>query len=102
MRIDIRGLDKAAVLVALYNRARTQGMGMLHYRPEDMTIAEAQAILAEGHTYFDYLHGRVMKIRLEGEDFDPALYDRDNGSGAAQAAIDSIVREVAPETSTVE
>lgn len=85
--INIKGLDKARILVALHRRSRTQGMGFLH--PENdkpLTIEEAQALLAQ-ETYFDYLRGRVMKVRIEGNLLDPRLYDRDNGEGAAEFAI---------------
>ena len=88
--IDISKLNKADVLAALYHAARPQGMGMLHFTPEPMTTEQAQALLDSGQTYFDYLHGRVMKVGLNGDSLRPALYDRDNGQGAAQRAIDSI------------
>lgn len=85
--MDISGLDKAAVLAALYNHARCQGMGYLHYDPKPMTVEEAQEILAKGQTYFDYHKGRVMKVDLSGGFLDTRLYDRDNGLGAAENAI---------------
>lgn len=88
--ISLEGLKKAEVLAALYNAARPQGMGFLHYDPAPMTADEAQAILDRGITYFDYVKGRVMKVDLKGNFFDPWLFDRDNGEGAAQAAIDSL------------
>lgn len=92
--INIKGRDKAEVLMRLYNASKPLGMGFLHYIPKDMTLAEAQATLSsgdwlshEGRVYFDYLHGRVMKVDLSGDEFDPTLYDRDNGEGAAQNAL---------------
>lgn len=89
--IDITGLSKAAVLAALYNRARPQGMGFLHYDPNPMTEKEAQKWLEKGYKSFDYLQGRVMKLSLEYEgEFEEALYDRDNGMGAAREAIDAL------------
>lgn len=94
--IDITGLDKRKVLMALYEDARVQGMGILHARSERMTIAEAGLNLREaaehedGRAYFDYLHGRVLKVDLTGDKFSPRLYDRDNGHGAAQRAVDAI------------
>ncbi len=65
-------------------------MGYLHYTPEPMPVEQAQELIDAGHTRFDYLGGRVMKVDLSGNAFNPRLYDRDNGQGAAQAAIDSI------------
>ena len=85
--VDISGLDKAEVLVALYNATHPQGMGFMHYDPKDMTKQEAQALLDSGYTYFDYVKGRIMKVDFEGDSFDPWLYDRDNYQGAAQDVI---------------
>ncbi len=84
--VDIRGLDKAAVLAALYNAARPQGMGFLAYKKKPMTTEEAKALL-EKYSYFDYLEGRVMKIAIEGGELEERLYDRDNGNGACQLVI---------------
>lgn len=82
-------MDKAAVLAALYNASQPQGAGFMHYDPKPMTVDEASKILTQT-TEFDYLKGRVMKLDLKGEDFDPRGYDRDNGQGAAQKAIDTL------------
>lgn len=89
--IDITGIDKAAVLVALYNCARVQGLGVLQAKTGGMSIDEARAELAAAgdRLYFDYLHGRVMKVALHGDTFSPGLYDRDNGHGAAQRALEA-------------
>lgn len=80
----------AAVLAALYNASRPQGMGFLHYDSTPMTTEQAQSILDKSGGYFDYLQGRVMKINLEGDFVNPTLYDRDNGQGAALAAIETL------------
>lgn len=94
--IDIRGLDKAAVLAALYNNSRPQGMGFLHYNPVPMTRDEAGTYIDGGQTYYDYLKGRVMKVDLSGDQLYPGLYDRDLGEGAAQRAIDTLREGMAP------
>jgi len=86
--LDFKGLNKAQVLAALYNASRPLGMGFMHYNPTPMTEEEAQKEL-ERTTYFDYLNGRVMKLNLGKDQVDPWLYDRDNGEGAAQRAIDA-------------
>ena len=89
--VNTQGIDKRQVLAALYNASKTQGSGWFHFTPEDMTADEAGKLL-ESETYFDYLKGRVMKVNLENDsEFEEWLYDRDNGVGAAQRAIDSIV-----------
>lgn len=85
--IDLTGLSKAAVLAALYNNSRPQGMGILHYDPRPMTEGEAQELLDGGQTSFDYLKGRVMKIDLGKDELHPGLYDRDLGEGAAEGII---------------
>jgi hypothetical protein len=97
MTINIAGLDKAAVLATLYNHSRQQGLGFLHTRSalpmsDDQAAAELNA---NPHGYFDYLHGRVMKVDLTGEELDPRLYDRDNGAGAAARAIGQLQRAAA-------
>lgn len=88
--INIAGQDKAAVLAALYNATHQQGMGHLHIRGAlPMTVEEARTEIAEAgeNLYFDYLHGRVMKVRLDGETLETRLFDRDNYDGAAFDAL---------------
>lgn len=90
--MDISGLDKAAILAALYNGSRQQGMGFMHARgATGMTVEQArEEITKNPQMYFDYLHGRVMKISLRGDELHTALYNRDNGQGAAEAIISSL------------
>lgn len=87
--IDIRGLDKAEVLTALFNRAIPRGMGWLRYQMKQMDMREAREVIRhrDRSLYFDYLDGRVMKVDLGCEFLDPSLYDRDNGRGAAEEAL---------------
>jgi len=98
--IDITGLSKASVLAALYNNATPRGMGWMTAimdgrQPFDpMTEEEAEKYIANGGPLdIDYLQGRPLKVDLRNDDgFEEWLYDRDNGKGAAQEAIDSIRR----------
>lgn len=86
--ISIAGLDKAEVLARLFNASRAQGRGLDMPYLADMSKEEAQRHLdAAEDGYFDYLKGRVMKVDLSGDHFDPRLYDRDNGPGAAEVAL---------------
>lgn len=90
--IDLRGLDKAEVLAALYNHSKAQGMGFVdpdYTGPARMSRGEAERYLAGG-TYFDYLRGRAMKVELGGDELDPRLYDRDLGQGAAARAVAAV------------
>jgi hypothetical protein len=66
--VDINGLDKAEVLAS--------------FQPGEQV-------------YFDYLRGRVMKVDLSKDAFDPWLYDRDNGAGAAERAVSRLRGPVA-------
>lgn len=85
--MDIKGISKAKVLAALYNASRPQGMGFLQATSDDMSEEKAQGLLDQGHTYFDYLQGRVMKIDLSGDELRTALYNRDNGFNAAEDVL---------------
>lgn len=88
---SIQGLDKAAVLAALYNASKPQGMGFMHYEPQPMTVEEARQLLKSGQTYFDYVKGRVMKIDLKKDDeVDTWGYNRDNGADAAEKVIETL------------
>jgi len=95
--ISIKGKDKAAVLVALYNRAQVQGMGIFQGKLGDMSLERARKLVDDqavvkmpgGNTfiYFDYVAGRILKVDLSADEFDEWLYDRDNGRGAAWEAL---------------
>ena len=89
--IDIKGLDKAEVLLALYNHSHVQGLGFLQM-VDNYTIKDAKKDLETSapYFYFDYLHGRVLKVDLSKDTFNGDLYDRDCGPGAAQKAIDEL------------
>lgn len=87
--IDIKGLDKAEVLLALYRGSHVQGLGFLN-AVDNYTIADAKKDYEASNGYFDYLHGRVLKVDISQDAFDGWLYDRDCGEGTAQRAIDSI------------
>lgn len=87
--INIKGLDKAEVLVSLYEGAKQQGYGLQHEKRK-ITVEEAREML-KANQYFDYVNGAVMKVNLSSdEEFAEHLYDRDNGAGAAQRAVDKV------------
>lgn len=88
MSISLKKLDKAAVLAALYNASKPQGMGFLQYDPTPMTTEVAQELLdTTPGQRFDYLKGRVMKISLSGDELHTGGYNRDNGDNAAENVI---------------
>lgn len=85
--LDIKGLDKAEVLKALYDSSHVQGMGFLQTVPEGtVTVQHCRELLKHG-TYFDYLYGRVLKVDLSSDAFDERLYERDNGPNSAAMAM---------------
>lgn len=86
--MNIQGLSKPAVLAALFNASKQQGMGFMDSRgASKMTEADAAEVIENEGMYFDYLRGRVMKIGIAGDELQTRLYDRDNGQGAAERAI---------------
>ena len=86
MIIDIKGIDKVKILKALYTGAHPQGIGMLHFIDGGLSDEEAKNLLQKNN-YFDYLHGRVMKINLSTDKLDTTLYDIDNGKNAAEQIL---------------
>jgi hypothetical protein len=90
MLVDRTELSNAEVLMRLYNASRQQGLGFLDEGGRvRMILEEAEEILKgrNGNTRFDYLHGRVMKVDVGQSPLDARGYDRDNGSGAAEIAL---------------
>ena len=98
--ISIAGLEKWQVLKALYDNAQPLGMGFLQASQAELSEQDAKHICGDGGDpepgqslarrralSFDYVGGRPLKVDLSGDEFDPWLYDRDQGTGAAARAI---------------
>lgn len=96
--IDISGIDKAALLAALFNNSAPGGMGFLQagFGPTVMTVEDAREVIASGHhdpgapregLSYDYLFGRPLKSDIGGDTYDPWGYDRDNGGPGTAASI---------------
>lgn len=96
--VDIKGLDKGKVLKVLHDGTRPLGMGFFQ-AVLDLSLEEARQDYAEvvarqgGKARFDYYYGRPLKVELSGDTFDPCLYDRDAGPGAAARAIANLRSE---------
>ena len=95
--VDIRGLSKAAVLAAMFNASRPQGMGFISSLsgPDSLDIEGAEKEIAKTldcvYLDFDYVFGRPLKLNLTEDSFDPRGFDRDNGgSGSAQKIVDRL------------
>ncbi len=90
--IDISKMDKAWVLMRLFNAAAPKGNSNLTYSPEPMKLEQAEEIVRlmrknRRLLSFDYVRGRVLKIDIEYDELDARLYDRDNGEGQAAVAL---------------
>ncbi len=108
---DRNGLSDAEVLKALYNVAKPLGLGLLHYIKEDMTLEQAQDIIKNRgddvtamlgksiNPYFDYLQGRVIKTDISENPLRLDLFNRDNGVGAGEKAIELALIKKAKESS---
>ena len=87
-KIRLNNVTREAVLAALFNSAKPQGIGVLQYNKNHvMTEEEARFVLMNGN-YVDYLEGRVIKVDFKNpEEIDTTLYDRDNGKDAGEGAV---------------
>lgn len=90
--IDIKGLNRAEVLAALYNEASPGGaqrMSWMQWQPGNMTVAEAESHLASilADDWIDYLGGRALKIKFEGDQLEDRLYDREYGDAKAHWVV---------------
>lgn len=99
--VSIKGLNKAALLAAFYNASRPMGMGFLQAREGDMTLEYAQKLIDGQDTgdypggrretlYFDYVHGRPLKIDLKDDEMSVWGFDRDHGEGATERIVNKI------------
>ena len=97
--INIKDLDKAEVLYALYHHSHPQGMSFIGLPKDKFTLDHAKEIIKDREEkidnpnyryYFDYLEGHVIKCNIGGDEFDERLYDRDCGEGAAAKAIEYV------------
>lgn len=89
--VDIKGLDKAEVLKALWDGSHTQGYSGL-FGPQELSLDDARKMIEKCNDdlYFDYVYGRVIKCNLSGDSFKSYLYNRDCGTGAAERIIDAL------------
>ena len=88
--IDITGIDKVDLLIGLYHGTHPLGMGIIHNDPGFGSDEAEAALAAEPSGRLDYVAGRPIKANISGDSFDPWLYDRDAGEGAAQRVVDGL------------
>jgi hypothetical protein len=86
--IDITGIDKAELLAALYNNAGVYGAGLFSQKElgneagKMMTKEQAQEYIDNRGLSIDYLHGKRMKVNLQGDRFNARRYNDDGGPKA--------------------
>lgn len=90
LSMNVSDLSKARVLAALYNAAKQQGAGFLHFETAPMTEKRARELLGSGKTHYDYLNGRMLKIDLGQDEIDTRVYNQVNGFDAAENAIEML------------
>jgi hypothetical protein len=92
MFINIEGMNKAAIVAALYNNSKPLGMGAFHFNPAPMTEDQAQKLIDSngGKIDLDYVGGRVMKVFEMEDGLRVDLYDRDIGKGEAERIINGL------------
>jgi len=109
--VDTAGLEREAVLAALYNAAAPRGLGFTHYDPRPMDGAWAHRVINERgndlmhvlhklnpHTFpvprgrttlaFDYVYGRPLKVMLVNPKVDVTRYNEIHAEGLAQTVLD--------------
>ena len=104
MKVNIEGLSTSDVLLALYNNAGFKGTGfsnqsnmmqLLFSMAPKGRLARAKELIRDSKNYyFDYVDlgagPRPLKVDLSNNEFDPHLFDRDHGIGAAEKAISDL------------
>lgn len=89
--VSIKGLNKAKVLLSLYNNSEGKYQGFPANNP--VNEQDCQSAI-EWYNYFDYWCGKLIKIDLSSdEEFDATYYDKHNGQGAAQRAVDLVSKK---------
>jgi hypothetical protein len=88
-----------ALLAALHNNAKSQGLGQLQDIRRNLTREEARKMIEESKSKdtgeyppfeFDWFLGRPLKVyqRIEDDVLEGRLYDRDNGEGSFARAVE--------------
>lgn len=94
--INIARLDKAELLMELFNTAHYSLAQMVVDRTRTMTIEEAQKIIKEWpeDENFDYLEKKPLKIHIGNDIMNAQIYNRNNGRGAAHYAVRKVLKRM--------
>lgn len=82
--VEIKGVNKAALLAELYRRAQP-GNGDI-YRGEELPMELAEKLVRR-QMVFRFLMGHSLKVDISGDLMDEEEYDRSNGRGTAGKAV---------------
>ncbi len=104
--IDIRGVDKAALLVALFNASKVDadtpeavlegsGDAPMELKEACEMIDRAQAG-GNVRLAFDYHRGRPLKVVIGGSSLRTTEYNAQLGIGAAEAVVAALARDETP------
>ena len=95
--IDISGINKATLLMELYNAARPPAVRNWRAPPQRMNKVQAEIILASAGTSFGKLdfrgEARTIAADLAPDRLYGAGYDAANGPNAALVVVRKILRE---------
>lgn len=103
--VDISGLDRCKLLLALWERGMAQRFGvlveMLSMPPVPDPVPgsaarEEAAVRALAAGRIDYFDGVAIKCDLEPDMVNPWLYDRDQAAGAFAAVVAALRARRAP------
>lgn len=86
--IDITGIPKADVLMALHDAAVPQVISR-GYSRLPMERNEAEKIVEQDLGY-TYVNGRAMFVSIAGNEVDATRYDAANGRGCAEKALEPL------------
>lgn len=95
MNINIKGLNKAEVLLALWRGSHSQGISFFGRGEGSFTLEMAEKMVSEltksnHRLYFDYVYGHVIKCDITDDTFDDRLYARDCGEGTSENVIEFV------------
>lgn len=90
--LNITGIEKAAVLAALYNaagpsKAEPDGYDATHV----MTLGEARELLSGTKTYFNIIMGRNIAVSLNDNQLNYRIYDERNGRGMTEKVLEPLL-----------
>lgn len=88
MSVDIRGINKVALLKALWENAKSDTL-FTNYNTPPPLFDETGATKAV-NKYIDYFDGRYIKTDLSGDVASPHSYDRNWGQGIFQKIVQSL------------